>query len=493
MRKTILAGSLAVAAVAACVACLPMAEAGAGPAIAWGACPSQSSQETCGTVTVPLDHRHPRGRTITIAVSKLATAKPGHRRGFLLLNPGGPALGGLTMPSQMAAQLPKEVLDTYDLIGFDPRGVGHSTPQSCGLSSVNYAAAFPYPGADGSIEHNVGAARRTAAECAAAGPDLRHFTTANTARDLDLVRQALGAPKISYWGQSYGTYLGAVYASLFPRHTDRIVLEGNVDPNLVWQGQQQAWSQGMADRFPDAAKVAAEAGLGLGRTPEEVTRTYLALADRLDRTPAAVPGSPVPLDGVVLRGVTYQLLMRNDTLPLLTRFWRTAATLSSGGAPAETDLAVLRQVFADSREEPGVPADNMITMTLALMCGDASWSRDVAGYARAAQADRGRFPLTAGMPANIWPCAFWPQPAGPRVKVTSQGPRNALVLQNRRDHATPWETGLGMRRALGGRAVFVGADNGGHYVYGTGNACADRATDAFLTRGALPAKDLRCR
>jgi hypothetical protein len=185
-------------------------------------------------------------------------------------------------------------------------------------------------------------------------------------------------------------------------------------------------------------------------------------------------------------------LLHNETLPALARFWRAAATLAAGDAPTEADAAVLKQVFADSPDEPGVPADNQISMTLALVCGDASWSRDVAGYARAVAADRGRFPLTAGMPANIWPCAFWSRPVEPRVKVGSYGPRNVLILQNRRDHATPWETGLGMRKALGGRAAFVGADNGGHYVYGTGNTCADRATNTFLTRGELPAKDLYC-
>jgi pimeloyl-ACP methyl ester carboxylesterase len=429
VKKAILASALTAASVAACVvAYLPSAEASTSSSIVWGACPTASAQEACGTVTVPLDHQRPDGRTISVTVSRLSTAKPDQRRGYLLLNPGGPAEEGLSMPSRMAALLPRTVLDTYDLVGFDPRGVGHSTPQSCRLSSVNYAAAFPYPDADGSIQRNIDSARRIADECAAAGTDLRHFTTANTARDLDRIRQALGAPKISYWGQSYGTYLGAVYASLFPRHLDRMILEGNVDPNQVWQGQQQAWSQGMADRFPDAAKVAAasDAELGLGNTAAQVTQTYLALADRLERTPAPVPGAQISIDGVLLRGVTYQLLLHNDTLPLLTRFWKAAAALAVGGAPTEADAAVLQQIFAGTPDEPGVPADNQISMTLALICGDASWTRDVAGYAEAVAGDRSRFPLTAGMPANTWPCAFWPQPVEPRVKIVSHGPRNPV-------------------------------------------------------------------
>ena len=195
---------------------------------------------------------------------------------------------------------------------------------------------------------------------------------------------------------------------------------------------------------------------------------------------------------MLLRGVTYQLLLHNDTLPLLTRFWKAAAVLATGGSPSEADVAVLQQIFADSPGEPGVSADNMISTTLALMCGDASWSRDTAKYAQDVMVDRAQFPLTAGMPANVWPCVFWPLPAEPRVKVASRGAHNILVLQNRRDHTTPWETGLGMRKALGNRASFVGADNGGHYVYGTGNICADRTANTFLSSGELPAKDLYC-
>lgn len=495
IRRLIAAGVLVAATAAAAVYGIDTADA-AVSTIAWGKCPAATSdpREVCGTISVPLDYRNPRGKTITVAVSKIATAKPGHRRGDLLLNPGGPALEGLDMPAQMAPKLPASVLDRYDLIGFDPRGVGHSTPQSCGLNDPSFADGFPYPAADGSIDANVAAAKATAAQCAKV--DLRYFTTANTARDLDQIRVALGERKISYWGQSYGTYLGAVYTSLFPQRTDRMVLEGDVDPNKVWAGQLRLWGQGMADRFPDAAKVAAadHATLGLGRTVGQVTKTYLALADRLDRTPAPVPGTPLALNGVILRGVTYQLLLHNETITPLTQFWKAAADLAAGREPTATDTAVLQQVFADTPAEPGVPADNQVTMIMALVCGDAAWSRDVAGYAAATAAERAKFPLTAGMPANIWPCAFWPSaPVEKPVKVTSHGPRDVLILQNRRDNATPWEGGLGMRKALGSRAAFVGADNGGHYVYGTGNACADRATVAFLSRGTLPARDQFCR
>ncbi|MFG1647317.1 alpha/beta fold hydrolase [Amycolatopsis sp. NPDC049252] len=474
--------------------------AASAPALAWGPCPAPAAgtprdpRLTCAKVKVPLDYGHPDGTSIEVAVSRLASTDTAKRHGVLLLNPGGPALPGLDTPSAMAPTLPKSVLDGYDLIGFDPRGVGTSAPQSCGLENPSVAALFPYPAADGSIDANVQAARATAQQCASkAGDNLRYFTTANTARDLDRVREALGETKISYWGQSYGTYLGTVYGSLYPDRTDRMILEGNVDPTHVWAGEAESWSKGMAERFPDAAAVAAgqNAALGLGATADEVTRTYLALAGRLDHRPAPVPGTPQALSGAMLRGVTYALLIHNNTLPVLAQVWKAAADLADGHV-TDADGKVLQQVFADAPPAPGVPADNQATMFLALTCGDAEWSHDVGSYARASAADRKAWPLTAGMPSNIWACAFWPQPIEKPVAVTGKGPRTTLILQNRRDHATPWDSGVGLRHVLGDRAAFVGVDNGGHYVYHEGSTCADNATVTFLDSGRLPDRDLDC-
>lgn len=501
-----IAAVLTVATLAACDAATeedePSQDAppAATPRISWGTCPAttegatRAPRLTCAKVPVPLDHHTPGGEKIEVAVSKLPAAKPGARRGVLLLNPGGPALPGLDTPGLVAPNLPPSVLAAYDLIGFDPRGVQHSTPQSCGLDDPSLAGLFPYPDAGGSITANVDRARAHADRCAKnAGTRLRYFTTANTARDMDLIRAALGEEKISFWGQSYGTYLGTVYESLFPDRADRVVLEGNVDPTKVWAHATDNWGKAMSERFPDAAKVAAaqHAQLGLGDTVDKVTQKYLALADRLDRTPAPVPGTPLALTGSMLRTVTYSLLLHNKSLPVLAQFWKAAAGLADGTL-TDADGQVLRQVFTAPPPPPGVPADNQATMFLALTCGDASWPGDVDEYARRTTQDRAAWPLTAGMPTNIWACAFWPKPVEQPVRVTGQGPRNTLILQNRRDNATPWEDGLGLYEVLGKRAAFVGAENGGHYVYGEGSACVDEATVKFLTTGQLPDKKIHC-
>jgi hypothetical protein len=222
-----------------------------------------------------------------------------------------------------------------------------------------------------------------------------------------------------------------------------------------------------------------------------VTDSYLALADRLDRKPAAVPGASLSLDGPLLRNITYGMLLHNETLAPLTRFWKAAADLADGRV-TDADTAVLKQVFADTPGSPGVPADNQATMFLALTCGDAKWPHDIDGYAARTAADREAWPLTAGMPANVWTCAYWSKPVEAPVKVTDQGPRNTLILQNRRDNATPWESGVGLRHVLDTSAAFVGVDNGGHYVYDAGSRCADEAAVEFLDSGRLPQKDVYC-
>ena len=463
--------------------------------IAWGSCPAvaqgappRDPRQTCGVLKVPLDYHNPGGTTIDVAVSRLTTAAKGEKREPLLVNPGGPALPGLDTPSAVAATLPAQVLDKYDLIGFDPRGVEHSTPQTCGLGDVPNIALFPFPAADGSITKNVEFAKATAQKCAS-NPNLKYFNTAGTARDMDRIREALGAEKIAYWGQSYGTYLGAAYDMLFPQNNDRMVLEGNVDPAKAWSGEVAGWGKGMAERFPDAAAVAARQS---HKSVRQVTDDYLALAARLDREPAKIPGTPLSLDGALLRNLTYALLLHNETVGVLPQLWLAADHLANGKL-TEADSAIIKQAFPATQPTPGVPADNAATIFLSLMCGDVAWPAGIDGVQAAVKADRERWPLTAGMPANVWTCAFWPaQPVDGPIKVTDKGSRNVMVLQNRRDNATPWDSGAGLRAELGQRAVLVGVDNGGHYVYHAGSSCADQATVAFLAGGDLPAADISC-
>jgi pimeloyl-ACP methyl ester carboxylesterase len=460
----------------------------------WGTCPPtppgvlRHPRQECATLRVPLDYRNPGGRAIDIAISRIPTAKPGLRRGILVSNPGGPGGQGLDLPSLLAAVMPAEVLDRFDLIGFDQRGVGYSTPVTCGLSpDTPPHMIVPYPAPDGSIKDNVEFAHDTAQACAAHSGDLLpYITTANTARDMDRIRVALGEPKLSYYGASYGTYLGAVYTSLFPKRSDRIVLDSAVDPQRVWYEQFRSAGPGFELRFPDfTAWVAARDDIyHLGATSEEVRRAYFRLAAELDRDPLTAPDGLV-ITGNLFRRGTHSALYRDAFFPVLAAFWQYAET--RGATP-------LPPFPLPPPPPPNVPADNGIAALYAVTCDDVAWPRHVPTYAINVAIGRLLFPVSSGTPSNIWPCAFWPyRPVEPPVAVTGRGPRNVLILQNQRDPVTPWITGAGLRLALGGRAAMVSIDAGGHGVYpDTPGSCAYNRANVFLASGELPTHDTAC-
>ncbi|HKT03882.1 MAG TPA: alpha/beta fold hydrolase [Rugosimonospora sp.] len=472
--------------------------------LTWADCPPAPSgltrdpRERCASLPVPLDYRHPDGRKINVEVSRIPTAKPGLRRGILLFNPGGPGGSGIDFPDGLLPLMPAAVTDRYDLIGFDPRGIGYSTPVTCGIPATTpVELVLPYPAPDGSIARNVAYARQTAHDCAQLSGDLLpYITTANTARDMDRIRAALGEPKLSYLGYSYGTYLGTVYTTLFPQRSDRILLDSAVDPNLVWYQMWRTWDQAIAIRLPDftAWAAARDATYHLGATQAAVTRTYYQLTGRFDQNPVTLPNGTV-ITGNLVRELTRSYLYNDVALPTLAQIWQSLAALP---APTPTlppaVAAALRRISGAPGAAATVPADNQTAALYAVVCDDAAWPRSISTYARNVAAGRRLFPATAGMPDNIWPCAFWPShPIEPPVRVTGDGPRNVLILQNLRDPATAWISGFGLRQALGRRAAFVSVDQGGHGVYLiTAAPCAADIATTFLTTGALPDHDQLC-
>jgi pimeloyl-ACP methyl ester carboxylesterase len=463
-----------VTAMLATVVLAGLGTAAAVPVLSWGACPiTVDPRQECATLSVPMDYRSPGEERISLAVSRIRTAKPGLRRGVLLLIPGGPGGAGLSRPTTHGLRLPQEVLDRYDLVGFDPRGVGRSTPVSCGFApeDVDPVAFMPWPGSGGDITASTAQARRMAQACARnGGPLVRHITTRNEARDIDRIRQALGEPRLSYWGTSYGTYVGAVYATMFPARTDRVVLDSNDDPDprRVALGWSANFAVGAEDRFPDFAGWAAarDGELGLGATPSAVRDTYLRLTTELDVAPRP------DLTGNTLRALMFNTLYADAAFPQLAVFLRAAGT----GAPAPPVPS------------PGPDFANLVAVQTATACNDVAWPGPRHDYARDVARDRAAYPLTAGMPVNIRPCAFWPyRPAEPATRVSWQGPRNVVMIQNRRDPATPLSGALRLLDAFGGRARMVLVESGGHNAYlANGNPCGDAAVTRFLVTGTRP-------
>jgi pimeloyl-ACP methyl ester carboxylesterase len=490
---------------------------GAAPApLAWADCPGAARldpRQRCALLTVPRDYAQPGGATIEVALSRIESAQPGLRRGILVYNPGGPGSSGLNGPTRLAAALPQAVLDRYDLVGFDPRGVGSSAPVSCALAppDLDVLKFIPYPAHDLDIAANVAYASRAATGCAAAsGALLPHVTTANTARDVDRIRAALGEPKVSYLGYSYGTYLGAVYATLFPQRTDRFVLDSNIHPRRIWRETFAAWGYAVEVAFDGFARFAAarDAVYGLGATPAAVHAKVVAMALELEREPYVHPS------GAVIGGDAFRELIRNEGLrndrafPALAELLALIdARAAAGAAAAPADrgddariATLLDALGADAAPAtdppvfPTPPADNPFAAPWAVVCGDAEWPRSPAFYQAAVQAQDALFPLHGRAAANIWPCAFWPfAPREPAVEIGPLRDGAALVVQSVRDPATPLDGAVALRATLGSRARLVTVEDGAHVVaFNAINSCADAHAASFLATGRLPA-DSWCR
>ncbi|OZM77471.1 alpha/beta hydrolase [Pseudonocardia sp. MH-G8] len=487
-------GALLAATTAVLLAAVPLRAAadpvGHAPAApSWSACVGAGldPRQECATLEVPLDHDDPRGERIDLVISRIPAADPATRRGTLLLVPGGPGEPGLSDPTTAARSLPPEVLDAYDLVSFDPRGVAKSSPISCDLAGedLSLVKLRSWPGADGEIAENAATAQRLADACAAhGGPLLDEISTANEARDIDHIRRALGEARISLWGVSYGTYAGAVYAQLFPERTDRVVLDSvdDPDPTRVARGWLANYAVGVEDAFPSFARWAADPTnpQHLADAPEQVRPLFLDLAARLDREPVPWPGAnPPQLSGNVLRQTLLDALYAPDRYPALAELMR--AALDGTALPA-------------AKTAPDEVVQNSAAVIAATICNDVAWPTDIDHYARSVATSRERHPLTAGMPVNVTACAFWNGgPAEPPVEITSRGPSNVLLVQNLRDPATPHSGALRMREALGDRARMITVDATGHGSYArTGNACGDRHVTTFLLTGHRPDQDTFC-
>ncbi|MGW2281846.1 alpha/beta hydrolase [Streptomyces sp. NPDC001770] len=499
-RNNALPSALFATAVAATLTCAvtPVAQAAArpartaapAPALEWRPCTGGLAGQECADLPVPLDYARPGGPALTLAVSRLRSDRPGARRGTLVVIPGGPGSSGVQRMTQKGAALRESTEGRYDLVSLDPRGVGGSTKAGCGLAEEDrmLTALRSWPAADGSIDENLARSRRTAEACARnGGAVLRSFTSANQVRDLDRFRQALGVRKVSAWGVSYGTYIGAQYAQAYPGRVDRLVLDssGDPDPARVERGWLANMARGADDRFPDFAAWASDPareadGLRLAEHPEDVGPLLLDLAARLDRSPreSGVPGAPLTGNG--LRQELQNALYSDSSF---------------------AGFAALVRSVRDPRAVPVLPPelvhplpDQDAALMVAVICNDVRWPAGIDAYREEVAADRERYPLTAGMPANITPCSFWQnQPVSKPAELTGDGPSDILMIQSLRDPATPYSGALKMRAALGAQARLVTVEHGGHGMYlGNGNTCGDRTVSTFLTTGRRPARDAYC-
>ncbi len=440
----------------------------------------------CARIKVPLDYSRPDGRTLDLAISRMKTSTKNERRGVLLLNPGGPGGEGVTMPMDEANILPKSVTRKYDLVGFDPRGIGESSPVSCGLTSKEQNRERPYK--PETFTKDVTWARTVAEKCyAKQGDKLRHITTRNTARDMDVIRAVLGEKKISYLGVSYGTYLGAVYTQMFPEHTDRFVLDSAADPARIWRGVFQDWAQGAEPAFARWTEWTARRNptYRLGSTPEAVRKTFYDLVARADREPIRYEGTS--LAGADIRSESrVKFFYLSDAAK-----WIAKVKKAAGGRSPSSGQDLKAPPQAQSSFGRAVPSDNEGAAFWSIACADTrDWPRDPEQYRSDAIRDKAAYPVYGDFVSNIKPCAFWKkQGSEPATRVDNKV--RALILQYEWDFQTPLTSGRGLRRAMKGAKMVTVAGGVGHGVYGLGT-CADKTATAYLTTGRLPMKNMTC-
>ncbi|MEU9302011.1 alpha/beta hydrolase [Streptomyces sp. NPDC048269] len=455
---------------------------------AWHRCAdSQPASYECATLKVPLDYKRPQGPAIDLAISRVKTENPAKRHGVMLLNPGGPGGSGLDLPLMAGELMPKEVRDQFDLIGFDPRGVGASSPITCGLTDTEQNFDRPYR--PETFSSDVTWARTVADKCREkAGSVLPYITTRNTARDMDVIRAVLGERKLSYLGYSYGTYLGAVYSQMFPERTDRFVLDSGVDPQRIWRGMIQVWATEAEPAFARWTGWAAErsAQYGLGETPKAVSDTFWALVERADREPFDFEGLKVT--GDLIRAARGVFFYPAQATPLVVALKAAAEGKPQPAGPAPAEL--MRMLSGGGAGEPA--SDNGTSVFWAVACGDTgSWPRYTEQYERDAARDKAKYPLYGDMASNIKPCAFWDRPAEAATPMNKKA--NVLTVQNEWDSQTPLTSGQGMHRALKGSRMVLAAGGEGHGVYLVDPAsCVNAPVNTYLATGRLPAEDVTC-
>ncbi|MEU6310794.1 alpha/beta hydrolase [Streptomyces sp. NPDC047014] len=457
------------------------APGGQAAALTWAACATPRFPTLqCASLKVPLDHDDPAGRQITLALTRVPhTAKTS--QGPLLVNPGGPGGSGRSLAGFVASALPKDVAAQYDVIGFDPRGVGKSEPAlDCGAGHFAPVRPDPVPVDPATERANLVRVRDFARSCATRHADLLpHIGTVAAARDIEVLRGALGAPRISYFGYSYGTYLGAVYAKLHPSRVHRLVLDSVVDPTGVWYRDNLAQDVAFDARHKAFLAWVArhDATYRLGTDPAAVERAWYTMRKALRAAPAGAKVGPAELEDTFLPGGYYN------------GYWPNLAEAFAAYAVKKDPKPLVAAYERFGAVEPS--AGNSYSVYTAVQCRDSAWPRDWNVW----RADMWRTHAKAPFMTwnNAWynaPCAFWPaEPLqAPDVANTELPP--ALLLQATEDAATPFEGAVSMREKLAGSALVVEEGGANHGVALSGNTCLDEKVAAYLRTGA--AADASC-
>jgi pimeloyl-ACP methyl ester carboxylesterase len=470
--------------------------------LAWGPCADYASDAEqrvaydsrrfeCARLTVPLDYAAPDGVTAQIGV--LRQRADGDRIGSLVVNPGGPGASGMALVPALSGRLADGPLGRrFDLVGFDPRGVGASRPKINCLDDADWPAERadvdldPGPAGVAATEAENRAYAQRCTERSGGPAVLAHVGTREVVRDLDVLRVALGEEKLSYLGYSYGTRIGSGYAEAFPQRVRALVLDGALDPDESTFDRNVAQAVGFQRAFDTfAADCVRKRGCPLGTDPTVATAAFQALTRPLVDAPARAAESRRLSYADAIIGVN-QALYQSSFWPVLARG---LSALASGDGTILLSLADLYY----QRAPDGTYGD-LIEAFLSISCVDDQRITD-----RAVQADLARRVLEAapfrdagrGAVGALDACAFWPTPPTWVSHLPhAAGLPPTLVVSTTGDPATPYRAGVDLARALGARLLTFEGDQ--HTIALQGNACVDDAVAVYLVELRTPDGEPRC-
>jgi pimeloyl-ACP methyl ester carboxylesterase len=445
--------------------------------------------DECATMRVPLDYAKPDGDSIELALLRVPAAVPDHRIGSLVVNPGGPGAPGTSYAAAGSTYWGDALLDHFDLVGFDPRGTGHSAAIDCLTDSQldAYLASDPSPDTPAEVATYNQWTRNFGAGCAGhSGALAAHVTTVEAARDMDVLRAVLGEPRLNYFGASYGTKLGATYAELFPKRVGRMVLDGALDLSL--DAHDRAIEQAVGFETALRAYVGNCVDSGdcfLGDSVDAgIQRIQTFLAD-VDSTPLKTQGD---------RDLTVGSAVYGIITPLYDRQYWTLLSLSLKQAFAGdgTSLLLFADVYAN-RNPNGEYANNSLEANYDINCLDDPTSIPISKVPAELPAFEQASPTFGETFAYaLTSCAgFTPRTTVPVPHNRAVGAPPLLVIGTTRDPATPLRWAVALAGQLSS-AVLVTRDGDGHTGYHSDNTCVDTTVEDYLVDGTVPAADVDC-
>jgi pimeloyl-ACP methyl ester carboxylesterase len=457
----------------------------------WKGC-SDNPRQLCGTIAVPVDYTKPQGQRFTLALRKAPATDPSRRVGSLLINPGGPGGSGVEYAQYSSFVFSPAVRAVYDVVGFDPRGIGGSDAVSC-LTDAQMDTLFstdPTPDTPEEEKAVRTTADSVARSCAARGGERAlHMSSTEVARDMDVMRVVFGDAKLNFFGGSYGTFLGALYADTFPDKVGRMVLDSAMSPNQTDAQEMTYDIQGFEasiDAFIDWCVARSDCALGSDKAAARGRIADLLDAVESKGLATSKPGLTRIGEGWVGFSI-FMCLYSDSSWPTLNR--GLAQAFSGRG-----DILLAKGMSVVERSATGRYAtSSYLQAMLPVRCAD--WPRSTDTPATLAEQARLKkaHPLWAKMTGEIYDsCAAWPTSGRtPKGTTLAVGAAPILVIGNQRDPATPIGGTKQLAKDLAS-GVLLTSDHDGHGTYYAGNSCVDQAVDGYLVQGKVPTDGTTC-